>query len=396
MIASAFNALASSGLNVLLGYHLYELTHDPLSLGWLGLAQAIPAVTLVLYGGVIADRHSRRVVTLCTRVAYVVLTALLVMGSQAGPSAMVWIIYATGFLLGCVAAFATPAVSGLEAEIVPASRALRGASILGSSSQAARLVGPLLGALLFNYAGPGWTYAAAMVLFACSGLMVAAFVPDRPAPPRSIGDGALARIAEGVRIVFADQILLSSMALDLFAVFFGGATALLPVFATDVLHVGPIGFGVLRAAPAVGSLLAMLVAVRAPPRARAGLVFHGVIAGFGVAIIVFAFSRNFALSVVALAAAGACDGVSVVIRQAILRLRAPGPMRGRIAAVRSVFISSSNELGEFESGMLAGAMGAVPAVWIGGVITLCVVAVTAWRAPKLVRLDLGALEREAA
>jgi MFS family permease len=349
----------------------------------------------VLYGGVIADRHSRRPVTLFTRVAYVVLTALLAVGTQAGPATMVWIIYATGFLLGCVAAFATPAVSGLEAEIVPAARALRGASILGSSSQAARLAGPVLGSFLFNFAGPGWTYAAACALFACSGLMVAAFVPDRPAPPRSHGDGALARIAEGIRIVVADQILLGSMALDLFAMFFGGATALLPVFATDILHVGPIGFGVLRAASAVGSLIAMLVAVRRPPRAHAGLVFHGVIAGFGVAIITFAFSHNFVLSVMALVVAGACDGVSVVIRQAILRLRAPGPVRGRISAVRSVFISSSNELGEFESGMLAGAVGAVPAVWIGGVITLVVVAVTAWRAPQLRRLDLGAMERAA-
>ena len=165
------------------------------------------------------------------------------------------------------------------------------------------------------------------------------------------------------------------------------------MFATDILHVGPTGFGLLRAAISVGSLLAMLAAVRYPPRARAGLALFLSIAGFGVAIIVFALSRNFVLSLLALAAVGACDGVSMVIRQAILRLIAPGPMRGRISAVRSVFINSSNELGDFESGMLAGAVGAVAAVWLGGAMTLLVVGVTAWRAPRLVSLDLGALER---
>jgi MFS family permease len=167
----------------------------------------------------------------------------------------------------------------------------------------------------------------------------------------------VARIVEGIRVVMADQILVGSMAIDLFAVFFGGATALLPIFATDILHVGPTGFGVLRAAMSVGSLLAMLVAVRHPPRARAGLALHLAVAGFGIAIITFALSRNYLLSVFALCMAGAADGVSMVVRQAILRLVAPGPMRGRISAVRSVFISSSNELGEFESGVLAKLVG---------------------------------------
>jgi MFS family permease len=187
--------------------------------------------------------------------------------------------------------------------------------------------------------------------------------------------------------------MIGSMALDLFAVFFGGATALLPIFATDILHVGPAGFGVLRAAMSVGGLAAMLVAVRHPPRARAGLALHLAIAGFGLSIITFALSTSFVLSVIALTLAGACDGVSMVVRQAILRLVAPPAMRGRISAVRSVFINSSNELGDFESGVMAKFLGAVPAVWIGGVITLVVVAATAACAPKLLKLDLGAMER---
>jgi MFS family permease len=188
-------------------------------------------------------------------------------------------------------------------------------------------------------------------------------VSARPAAPRTIGDRALGRIAEGIRYVVSDQILLGAMTLDLFAVFFGGAAALLPVFATDILQVGPTGFGLLRVAISVGSFAAMLIAVRRPPWARAGLALFVSIAGFGVGIIVFAVPQNFVLSFVALAFVGVCDGVSMVIRQVILRLIAPGSMRGRISAVRSVFMNSSNELGDFESGMLSGA---VAAVWIGG------------------------------
>lgn len=377
----------------MIGYHLYQLTSDPLTLGWLGLAQAIPAISLVLYGGVIADRHSRRSIVLIGRGAYAGLALLLAFGTLAPASATVWILYAAGFLLGCAAAFTSPAVSGLEGEIVPAAGAIRAVSVMGAASQAASLAGPVLGSLLFDYAGPGVFYATVAALFVASQAIILLAVRDRPEAPRGSGDGALTRIAEGIRYVTSDQILVGSMALDLFAVFFGGAAALLPVFATDILHVGPTGFGLLRAAISVGSLLAMLAAVRYPPRARAGLALFLSIAGFGVAIIVFALSRNFVLSLLALAAVGACDGVSMVIRQAILRLIAPGPMRGRISAVRSVFINSSNELGDFESGMLAGAVGAVAAVWLGGAMTLLVVGVTAWRAPRLVSLDLGALER---
>jgi MFS family permease len=387
---------AMAALSVLLGFHLYQLTHDPLTLGWLGLAQALPAVTLVLYGGVIADRHSRRSVTLLGRAAYAGLAALLALGTLADAASMVWIIYATGFLLGCAAAFTSPAVSGLEAEVVPAQGAMRSVSLMGSAAQAAGLAGPVIGSFFFGRLGAGQTYLGIAVLLAVSGVIILGAVPNVAAPPRAHGDGALTRMAEGIRYVAADQVLLGSMALDLFAVFFGGAAALLPIFATDILHVGPTGFGFLRAAISVGSLLAMLITVRHPPRLHAGLALHVAIAGFGVGIIVFALSRNFALSLLALATVGACDGVSMVIRQGIMRLAAPGPLRGRIAAVRSVFVTSSNELGDFESGMLAAAVGAVPAVWLGGVVTLAVVGFTAWRAPRLRRLDLGRMEALAA
>ena len=181
------------------------------------------------------------------------------------------------------------------------------------------------------------------------------------------------------------------MALDLFAVFFGGATALLPAFAADILHVGPVGFGLLRSASAAGSLLAALLAGRFLPQRRAGQALLGVIGGFGVSMVVFGLSRSLPLSLAALFVAGLCDGTSVVIRRAILRLASPDAMRGRIAAVKSLFVGSSNELGAFESGMVAAMIGASAAVWTGGLATLVIVAVTAWRAPLLRRLDLAVL-----
>jgi hypothetical protein len=258
----------------------------------------------------------------------------------------------------------------------------------------ASLSGPVLGSLVFELAGPATTYALIGGAFALSTAAIALFVPNTPPAPRSAGDGAISRIAEGIRAVRADQLLIGSMALDLFAVFFGGAAAMLPIFATDILHVGATGFGVMRAAISVGGFLAMLVAVRHPPRERAGLALLLAVGGFGVTVIVFAFSRSYLLSLAALVLMGASDGVSMVVRQGIMRLAVPGPLRGRISAVRSVFLSSSNELGDFESGVLASFAGAVPAVWIGGVITLAVVAATSVLAPKLRDLDIAALERE--
>lgn len=391
LLAHGMARVGSAALVVLLGIQLYGITGDLLSLGWLGLAQAVPAISLVLYGGHVADRHSRLTVSLLARGGFALLCLGMAAGSASGAAVTVPVIYLTGFLAGCAGAFAQPAASGLEGEMVPAAQALRGASLLGSASQTGGLAGPVLGSVLFEWSGPVITYAVMAGLFGCVVLAMRHFVPNRPAAARSAGDGAVARIVEGLRYVWADEILLGSMALDMFAMFFGGAQALFPAFAADILHTGPSGVGLMRAAASIGALLAMLVAVRYPPRRRAGVALHVAIAGFGVAIIVFALSRNLVVSLLALALAGACDGVSMVVRQAIMRLCAPGAMRGRISAVRSVFINSSNELGDFESGLLASAVGASPAVWIGGVITLAVVGGTARWAPKLRDLDMTTL-----
>jgi MFS family permease len=394
LLAAALMRFSQSALLVLLGYHLYQLTHDPLTLGWLGLAQAGPAILLVLYGGHVADRHSRWVLTVAMRSLYAGLTVVLALAAFRLGEALVPVIYATAFAVGSCGAFSGPAIAGLEAEIITRQHAMRAVSILGATTQMAALSGPVLGSLIFEISGPAITYALIGGAFALSTVAIALFVPNTPPAPCSAGDGAIARIAEGIRAVRADQLLIGSMALDLFAVFFGGAAAMLPIFATDILHVGATGFGVMRAAISVGGFLAMVVAVRHPPRERAGLALLLAVGGFGVTVIVFAFSRSYMLSVAALVLMGASDGVSMVVRQGIMRLAVPGPLRGRISAVRSVFLSSANELGDFESGVLASFAGAVPAVWIGGVITLAVVAATTVLAPKLRDLDIAALERE--
>jgi hypothetical protein len=266
-------------------------------------------------------------------------------------------------------------------------------SLVASVARISALLGPLAGSLLYAAAGPAVTYAAIALLLGLSGTIALAFIAEKAKPPPATTN-LRGSIAEGLRFVFASQVIIGSMALDLFAVFFGGVTGLLPIFADDILHTGPAGVGLLRGAASGGALLAMLVTTRHPPRRRAGVVLHAAIAGFGVGIIVFGLSTSLALSLAALFFAGACDGTSVVVRRAIVRIAAPDALRGRVAAVRGLFTGASNELGSFESGIAAKLIGAVPTVWLGGAITLAVVAVTAWRAPKLLRLDLSAKNPE--
>ena len=384
LLAAALSGVAESAFTVLLGLHVYELTHAPLSLGLLGLSEAVPAIGLVLPGGYVADRASRRRVVAATRLALGVLAGSLALLSG---HAEVGLLYAVAFLAGGVRAFDDPAATGLEAEILPREQLLNAVSLIASVGRIATLLGPVLGTLLYEFAGPGITFACVAFVLALSATAILLGVAARPAPPPTQSH-MIASIREGLRYVFASQVIVGSMALDLFAVFFGGVTGLLPVFAVDILHAGPAGVGLLRAASSAGALLAMLVATRHPPRARAGIVLHLAVAGFGIGIIVFGLSRSLPLSVAALMFAGACDGTSVVVRRAIVRVAAPDALRGRVAAVRGLFINASNELGSFESGILASFVGAVPAVWLGGLVTLGVVGFTACRAPKLLRLNM--------
>ncbi len=388
MGASVLAGLAESALSVLLGVTVYQITRDPLALGWLGLIEAAPAIGLVLFGGHVADRLPRRRIVVACRLALALMAAGVAAAALLPAESFLPLLYTLAFGIGTVRAFADPAQSGLEAQVVPFHMAVQAGSLLGSTSRAFRLAAPVAGGFLYDAAGPTATYALIATLLAASAAVLLLFIPARR-PPAGHADtgGVVADIGEGVRYVFSDQVLVGSMALDLFAVFFGGVMGLLPVFA-DLLGWGAQGVGLMRAAMASGALLAMLVAVRHPPRERAGLALHLAIAGFGGAIIAFGLSTSFMLSVAALFIAGLCDGVSVVVRHAILRMVAPERMRGRIASVRMVFINSSNELGDFESGVAAHLIGPAAAVWAGGVATLCVVAVTALMAPRLRRLNL--------
>jgi MFS family permease len=389
LVSIGCTTLASRALAVVIGYQVYDLTKNPFSLGMLGLVEAIPALSLALYGGHVADRHDRRSVLRWT-LGVLVLCALCFAGLVAltthGPS--VYWLYAVVFIAGIARGFAEPAASAIEAQVVPVELLMQASTWFASSWLACSILGPLIGGTAYGIAGPAVTYVLIALLFANAWGAVT-FISPRPPTPAKEDESIWQSIAIGVRYVASDQVLVSSMALDLFAVLFGGAIALLPVFAADILHVGPFGVGVLNAAPNAGALLTMLIAMRHPPARRAGTTLLAAVAAFGVCIIVFAFSSNFLLSAIALFFSGVFDGISIVIRRAIVRLLSPDHLRGRIAAVSMVFIGSSNELGALESGVAAGWLGTRRAVWLGGAITLAVVGLTAFLAPRLRSLDLS-------
>ena len=387
--SAALAGLAEGAFTVLLGVHVYARTHDLIALSWLGVAEAVPAIGLVLLGGHVADRAPRRLIAALTRGLLAVVAALLAVGAAWDTLTPIYLLAA---LAGAVRAFEDPSTAGLEAEILPAENATRAVSLIAAYARVSGLAGPIAGGFAYEAAGPVPAFAAVAVILFLSAAVLMIGIAARSAPRRARAP-ILPAIVEGLRYVFSSQVIAGSMALDLFAVFFGGAAGLFPAYAEDILMVGPGGVGLLRAATAAGALTAMIVATRHPPRAHSGLWLHGAVAGFGFGIIVFALSRDLVLSLAALFVVGACDGVSVVIRRAIVRMAAPDGLRGRVASVRGLFLSGANELGAAESGFAAALIGLVPAVWSGGMLTIVIAGVTAWRAPLLRRLDLRELER---
>jgi MFS family permease len=381
--------LANRALAVVVGYQVYALTKSALAIGLLGLVEAIPAITLSLYGGHVADRSERRAIIVWTRTVSFACAVGFAVISLREHAASVPALFAVVFAAGVARGFHDPAASALEAQVVPQHLTLNASSWLSTAWQGTALAGPALGGVAYEFAGPVATYSGMAALYAAAALAVLG-IPRKPKPVPPEGESILSSIAIGMRFVFSNQILVGSMALDLFAVMFGGAVALIPVFAAEVLKIGALGVGLLNAAPAAGGILILLWSTRHPPIRNAGRNLMLCVAGFGISMIVFALSANVFLSFFALAAAGAFDGVSVVIRRAILRLHSPEQMRGRIAAVNMMFISASNELGAFQSGVAAAAFGTVRWVWLGGLATLLIVASTATRAPKLRRLHLDA------
>jgi len=377
--------------SAVLGWQVYALTGDPFALGLVGLAEALPFLGLTLVGGWAADRVDRRALSIASLVLVAASGAWLVALSVAPPRTVLPF-YAAQALAGVGRAFFRPTAAALGAELVPREHYLNASTWRSSIHHSAMVVGPALGGGLIALGGPGLAYAVVLVLSAVGLLALGAIAPR---PRRAAGGGHLvAELTDGIRFVFAHPLLLGAMSLDLFAVLFGGATALLPVFARDVLGVGEVGFGFLRAAPAAGSVLTAFVLARAGPLRRAGRALLFSVAFFGATWIAFAFSRSYPLSLALLAAGGALDGVSVVLRSTLVQLETPQEKMGRVAAVNSFFIGSSNELGAFESGAAARLLGTVPSVVFGGAMTLVTVALVAWRAPVLRRLrGLGPADR---
>ena len=383
----AGSILASIGSEiqaVAVGWELWQRTHDAAALGYVGLAQFLPVLLLSLPAGHFTDRHSRKgLLIVAQSLAALVSLALAALSWWEGP---VLAIYLCLLLAGCIRAFGVPARWALVPMVVPAPVLNNAVTWNSSGWQIAAVTGPALGgfviAELAGRATGNYLLAAGCAL-ACASLV--AVVRTRGAPPPARA-ASLESLLAGVRFVWRTKLILATITLDLFAVLFGGAVALLPVFATDILDVGATGLGWLRAAPALGALLMALVLAHRPPLRRAGRALLVSVAGFGVATVVFGVSRNFWLSFAMLALTGALDNVSVVVRGTLVQVLTPDEMRGRVLAVNAVFISSSNELGGFESGMTAKLWGPVASVVVGGVGTVVVVAGVMLLWPEVLRL----------
>ena len=380
------NSLATSALATVVAFQTYQITHDALSLGWLGLVEAIPALSLVIFGGHVADLRDRRSIVIVTSAVATLSAVAFAALSATGTLGLIGIL-AVIFVTGIASGFERPALSAFEAQVIPRSQAIRGVSFSSSVSQSGSIIGPALGGLAIALIGLPSTYVMIAVLLGISTGCLA-LITRKSAPERIVGEPFRKSLFGGIRYVIATPALLGSMALDLFAVFFGGAIALLPLFASDILHVDSVGLGVLRTAPSVGALAVMLVATRRPPSRHAGRTLLLCVAGFGLSMIVFGLSTTFLLSLAALFVSGVTDGISMVIRMTIVRVLSPDRIRGRVASVNWDFIGASNELGAFESGVAARLFGAAPAVVGGAVLTLGVVGLVALAVPSLRHLDL--------
>lgn len=362
--------LATQMQVVAVGWQIYELTGSAMALGLAGLIQFAPSLLFLFAVGPIIDRWRRdRILRLC-RLIEAGVALVLALGSVQG-----WLtrdlIFILVFLIGSAKAFSMPTAQAFMPSLVPAEVLPRAIALSSSAHQSAAIVGPALGGLLY-VAGPPVVYGASTALFLIAAVLV--WLIRAPLAVRLPVLISREYLFGGIAFIRRNPVLLGAIALDMFAVMLGGATALLPIFAKDILMVGPVGLGLLRCAPAVGALAMALYLSRRPIQTSAGKTLLGAVAVFGVAMLVFGLSESFALSMIALAVSGAADMISVVIRMSIMQLETPDEMRGRVSAVNSLFIGASNQIGEFESGAVAALIGAVGSVVVGGVGTLLVVA----------------------
>jgi MFS family permease len=386
-------AMGAQIQGVVVAWQLYAVTHDPLSLGMVGLAEAAPFIGLALFAGHVADVLDRRRVALTALGVLFLCTVALALASREGggwaarlPS-LKWAIYVVIVVCGAARSFLLPARNALSAEVVP--RPLFPSSIAWRTGvwQIAAVTGPALGGVLYAWLGPGPAYWIAGALMAAAFFAVLRIRVASGTRVHAPAVSLLASLREGLSFILHRRILLGAMTLDLFAVLFGGAVAILPVFANEILLVGPRGLGILRGAPAIGAVVLAGVMALRPPLRRAGPTFLWAVAIFGGCMVAFARSRSFWLSVALLAVSGAADMLSIVVRSTLIQVRVPQAMLGRVSSVNQIFVGSSNEIGAFESGLAARLMGTVPSVVMGGLVTIGVVAATAWRVPELRELE---------
>ena len=378
---------------VVIEWEVYSLTKDPLSLGIIGLMEVIPAVSMALFAGHVVDQNEKKGLLVKCILGFSTISLGLFLltwptvTDGLTKSFILWSIYLLVFAGGIVRAFLGPTIFSLFSLLVPKKIYPNAATWSSSVWQMGAVLGPALAGFSISWIGVHWSMCL-ILGFSLLAFLLLTRIPKKPILNPKIGEPVLNSLKEGIKFVWNTKVILGAITLDMIAVLFGGAVALLPIYAQDILHVGAEGFGILRAAPAVGALIIMFTAAYFPMNRKAGMKLLAAIFGFGLCIIVFGLSTIFWVSVLALFLSGVTDGISMIIRQTILQLRTPDHMRGRVASVNSMFVGSSNELGAFESGLTAKWMGTVTAVVFGGCMTVITVITTGIAFPAFRKLDL--------
>lgn len=378
-------------MGTLVGWWMYELTNDPLALGMIGLAEVIPAVSMALYAGHVVDQNDRKFMILRSATLYT-LCILLLLAIAFGfyyqftsKALTVTGIYLIIFLTGIIRAFSGPSFGAILSQLVPMPLLANATTWSQGTWLTASVTGHALAGFLIAGMGISGTLFVILLLVGSS-LLLFRKIGSKPPPPQA-EQRTWESVKEGLRFVWTTKELLAALTMDLFAVLFGGAVALVPVFAKDILQVGPVGFGWLNAAADFGAIVSVVLLTFLPLQKKQGTILLAAVAGFGLSMIVFGLSRMFWLSFAALFIGGVLDGISIVVRGTILQLKTPNALRGRVMSVNSMFINSSNELGQFESGVAARLLGVVPSVVFGGCMTVGVVLMTWWKAPGLRKLE---------
>jgi MFS family permease len=389
ILARLLSTFAFNFLGLLISWYVYQLTHNYLDLGLVGLAEAIPFIITCLFSGPIIDKSSRRNVMFLSLLGYT-LCALSLFYLSANQSmelnTKLNLIYASIFITGICRGFLSPSIVAYVGQLLDKEDYVMGTTINSTTWQIGAVAGPAIAGIMYAYAGVEFSFMVCCILLFASCITIL-FLPrfSYPKPKESF----MQRLKQGIVFVYRKKVLLSAFTLDMFAVLFGGVTAILPVFASDVLHVGSEGLGLLRAAPAIGAVMMALMLTYFPLKHNVGNKLLISIALFGLCMLGFALSTFFWLSFVLLLLSGAFDNISVVIRQTIVQVFTPDRLKGRVSAVNSVFIGSSNEIGAFESGLAAKVLGLIPSVLFGGSMTLIVVGLVKWKAPSLRNLSIS-------